>query len=520
MPMLFRQVCVKSARLSRAVRFLSTRKPVLTTDTINPLMRQVEYAVRGEIPARAHFHEHELEEGIKRPFDSIVWTSIGNPQQQPNLAQKPLTFWRQVAALTEYPELLELPGDVLDKTFPADTRERAKDLLRDLGSTGSYSKSQGSDLVRQHVADFLEERDGHPENIHNIYLTSGASNGVMILFQTLFRGGQDGVLIPIPQYPLYSALLPLLDVEPLHYYLQSEQHWDMSPQDIKNQIEQARSEGIEPRAIVVINPGNPTGACLTIEEIQDVLRIAYDERLVIFADEVYQNNIFQNDRPFVSFRKALLDLGWSENPKERAISQSVELFSLHSISKGNSGECGRRGGFFTMTNIDPGVEQQINKLASIQLCPPTQGQIGVDMLVKPPRPGQPSYELWEKETREIHVTLQHRSETIAKRLRDLPGMSIEPAMGALYVFPRVTLPKKAVDAAERAGKRADVFYCLEMLDRSGVCVVPGSGFGLPLEKRPDGSCHIFFRTTILSKNTDDMVERLAKFHSDFFAEYQ
>ena len=176
----------------------------------------------------------------------------------------------------------------------------------------------------------------------------------------------------------------------LPYFLDEQRLWDPNREHVEERVRDARARGVQPRALVVINPGNPTGACMTKQEIEDMIRLAYRERLIIFADEVYQSNVYYRDHPFYSFHKVLRDFANSSDPAEREMSHTVELISLHSISKGVSGECGRRGGYFHLTNVDPEVEAQVNKLSSVHLCPPAQGQIGVDMLVRPPKPGDPS----------------------------------------------------------------------------------------------------------------------------------
>lgn len=491
---------------------MSRPRQTFRKDTINPSILEVEYAVRGEIPTKAAEYERRLETGEKFPFGSIVWTNIGNPQQQPMLGQEPITFWRQVASLTEYPQLLDLPAHVRDAMFPTDTQERARQLLDAFGSVGAYTASKGVPLVRQHVAEFLAARDGFDEDLENIYLTAGASAGISMLFQVLFRAKRDGILIPIPQYPLYSASVSLLDLVPMHYHLNAEQHWDPSISNIKTQIDEARKNGIEPRAIIMINPGNPTGNCMTREQIGNVIRLAYEESLAIFADEVYQENIYQNRRPFVSFRQVLMDLKNSSDATERHISETVELASFHSISKGMVGECGRRGGFFVLNNFDREVEGQINKIASIALCPPVQGQIGVDLMVRPPKPGDPSYELWNSQMQSIFQTLNKRSRRIAESLTKLPGIEADPAMGAMYVFPRVHLPKSVAEEAQRNGKKVDEFYCRKLLDETGICVVPGSGFGYEPEALDDGSTYSYFRTTVLAKETQAFIDRFTAFH--------
>lgn len=495
-------------------------KPVLTKSSINPHVLKAEYAVRGELSNRANKYADIIasgngdKEGL--PFDSVVTANIGNPQQQPFLAQKPLTFWRQVAALTELPELMDQPG--MDKIFPADTQERAKLLLADVGSVGAYSHSKGSATVRKHVAEFIEQRDGHPSDPELIYLTTGASGGVQLLLQVMISGPSSGVMIPIPQYPLYSAALALYNAQAVRYDLNPFDDWSLDVSAMSKSIDEARANGVDVRACVIINPGNPTGQCLTEGNIQDLVRMAHEKRVVLMADEVYQANIYQpNSRPFVSFKKVLRDFGKSNKAEERKIADEVELVSFHSISKGVSGECGRRGGYFELTNFDAEVESEIYKLASISLCPSLQGQIGVDMLVKPPKEGEPSYALYKQETEGIHRTLLERSEKMAAKFAELPGVEVEPAQGALYLFPRVTLPKKAHEEAKSKGKKVDELYCLEMLDATGICVVPGSGFG-KMPEEGTGAC--FFRTTVLAKETDSFIERYGKFHTAFLEKYK
>ena len=501
---------------------MTTRAGPLSMDKINPHARNVEYAVRGSVPTHAAKLESKLQSGSPSPFDSIVWANIGNPQQQPNLAQPPITFLRQVSALVELPSLLDtphLPKETLDALFPPDVQQRARELISCFGSTGAYTGSKGALCVRKSVCEFLERRDGYPENAENVYLTAGASAGVSLLFQILFRGPNQGILIPIPQYPIYSALISLFDLHALHYALKCNDHWDPDMNVIEDSVTNAKRQGIDPRAIVVINPGNPTGACMSVDEITNVLRIAHREELIVFADEVYQSNVFQDKRPFVSMRKVLLDMAHSDDPSLREIGCSVPLVSLHSISKGFTGECGRRGGYFELTNFTQEIEGQVNKLASVFLCPPVQGQIGVDLLVRPPREGDPSYDLFRRESESILTTMKHRSEQMAQSFSKLEGIEIEPAMGAMYLYPKIHLPAGALKRAKELGRQVDELYCLELLDATGICVVPGNGFGTMPIVHEDGSVEAFFRTTVLAKQTDQFIERYGKFHTKFLEQY-
>jgi alanine transaminase len=164
----------------------------------------------------------------------------------------------------------------------------------------------------------------------------------------------------------------------------------MSVGELQRTLHEARNAGTEVRALCVINPGNPTGQCLSEENMREIVEFCHVENLVLLADEVYQTNTYvPRDLPFHSFKKVLSSMG--EKYK------NVELISFHSVSKGMVGECGRRGGYFECTNIDPEVKEQFYKIASISLCPPVQGQLMVGLMVNPPKEGAESYPLYKKE---------------------------------------------------------------------------------------------------------------------------
>ncbi len=156
-----------------------------------------EYAVRGPIVARAQ----ELEKQGRE----IIYCNIGNPQ---SLGQKPLTWLRQILALCEYPALMELAPGV----FPADAVETARAILKGTRhGLGAYSESKGLRFIREAVAEFIRERDGIGVDPEAIFLTDGASKGVQTILQLLIAGPADGIMIPIPQYPLYSATITLYE---------------------------------------------------------------------------------------------------------------------------------------------------------------------------------------------------------------------------------------------------------------------------------------------------------------------
>lgn len=129
-------------------------------------------------------------------------------------------------------------------------------------------------------------------------------------------------------------------------------------EEIKNIISTTQQQNIELKAIVVINPGNPTGAVLTEQNIRDIIDVAADNNIVIIADEVYQSNVFIGE--FVSFKKVLRQLQ-KETPDSKY--SHVHLASIHSTSKGLIGECGQRGGYMELVGFDAEVESNIYKLA-------------------------------------------------------------------------------------------------------------------------------------------------------------
>jgi alanine transaminase len=180
-------------------------------------------------------------------------------------------------------------------------------------NAGAYTESAGILGVRQEIAQFLFERDGYEGNPGDIFLTNGASEGVRLCMQTIIRdpnsGFKDGVLTPIPQYPLYSALTTLLNGNLIPYYLNEEKGWDCTVSELKSSLSSARSKGISPRALVVINPGNPTGQLLSQEGMVEIINFCRSENICLMADEVYQENVWKEGAKFYSFRKVAFDMG-------------------------------------------------------------------------------------------------------------------------------------------------------------------------------------------------------------------
>ncbi len=437
---------------------------------------ETEYAVRGPIVARAA----ELEKQGRE----IIYCNIGNPQ---SLGQLPLTWNRQILALCEHPALMDLaPG-----AFPADALETAKAIL--LGTRhglGAYSESRGVRFIREAVAEFILERDHIGVDPDAIFLTDGASKGVQTILRLLLAGPRDGIMVPIPQYPLYSATITLYEGRMVPYYLDEANGWKLSLTMLEAALAKAQAEGTQVKAICVINPGNPTGAVLDEANIEMVIAFAQAHGLSILADEVYQENIYLPEDEFVSFAKVLHQMAVKD----------VSLFSFHSCSKGFLGECGVRGGYFEFRNVPDDVAAQILKLQSVSLCANLAGQTATYAMVRPPKPGMPSCATYAAEKGAILDTLKQRALLLAEGLNRIEGITCNVIAGAMYAFPSIVLPPG----------RTDFDYAMALLEQTGICVVPGSGFG-----QAEGTAH--FRTTILppTEKIKKVVDALGEFHRNY-----
>ena len=490
----------------------------LKRSDLNQHLLKVHYAIRGRIPSLAESYENQLEGNSALgsnplPFDSVIFANIGNPHE---LGQKPLTFTRQVLSLLEYPQLIEQAkhsrGNTEDTEccFNEDAIRRAASILHSVKSMGAYSPVQGFLSIRNSVAKFLEERDGEPASSEDIFLTNGATAGITYLFNALCKGSSDGVLLPVPEYPVYTALATIHGSTLLPYYLDEEDsNWSIDTEEIEQRLEEMALEGtVRPIIMVVINPGNPTGAVLSIDTIARILRLSAKFGFAVLADEVYQENVFPEFATFHSFKKVLCTL------KRRfpGTYDSVQLCSVHSTSKGVTGECGHRGGYMELVGFSEDVKNEILKASSLDVCSTTPGQVIVDLMVNPPRPGDESFERDQSERRAIKDSLQQRCTKLYGMLNSLEGVECKKPQGAMYLFPKLTLPKRALEEAARQNMSPDEFYCTALVKRTGICTVPGTGFG-----QRKGTYHL--RTTFLAPGTE-WIDRWRVFHKEFYERYR
>ena len=488
----------------------------LTVSNMDDKIVAAKYAVRGTVVQRAAELKRALADGEALPFDELILCNIGNPHA---VKQQPITFYRQVAAAMYMPELASDPQKlVASGLFPADVVERAQEYLKATGGSGvgSYTDSIGLQLVREQVAEFIQARDGFPADPGSITLTTGASEGVKRWIGALIAGERDGVMIPRPQYPLYSAALTMSGGIAVYYDLDEAKGWTTSWQELERAFQEAASAGTCVRALAMINPGNPVGAVLEEDGVALLVCFAASKGLVILADEVYQVNVYSPGKAFHSCKKVLRKLQAQQlmAPPEAgdasAVLDQAQLVSFHSTSKGLIGECGQRGGFMEMVGFSEATLAQFKKVAATSLSSNTIGQIFVGLMVKGPAPDSPSRCLFDCEQQTILDGLKRRALAASDALNKMPGISCQPIEGAMYAFPCIQLPA----AMKEEGAGADEMWCISLMEATGIVCVPGSGFG----QKP-GTFHA--RLTILPPDDmfDSMLLKMAEFQKNLYEEW-
>jgi len=465
---------------------------------VNQDILEMEYAVRGPIPQRAA--------ALRKEGRAIIPCHIGNPQA---LGQDPIAFYRQVLSLIEEPgriarerRLNRLAGTAApapDDRVSDEVLDRAETVLEQLGTgLGAYTESRGLMFVREAIARYIDRRDGSgspvaaPADPENIFLTNGASDGARLVLEALIADRRDGIMIPIPQYPLYSATIRRYGGTQVNYYPDEESGWSLTTPMLEEAMRGAQSEGVRVKGIVVINPANPTGAVLDEASVEGVICFAERHGLVIIADEVYQENLY--GERFVSFARAL----------GRRV---VPLVSLHSTSKGFYGECGHRGGYLELRNPPPvhgeggSLCDVLLKQASVSLCANTVGQVLTYLVVSPPEPECAPYERYVQQRQRILADLHDKATMARRAFERMDGVRCFGKIGAMYLFPRLeTLP----------GGTTDFDYCMGLLEQTGFCTVNGGGFG----QRP-GTSHLRMAFLPPKAVLEEALPRWIDFHARY-----
>ena len=471
--------------------------------TVNPNIIEMEYAVRGPIPQRAA--------ELKRQGIPIISCNIGNPQA---LGQKPISFYRQVLGLMEEPDRIgrerrlsrlfqgnrKVFDDLTNDDFVSDyVLDLCDDMISKLATgMGAYTESKGPYFIREAIAQYIDARDaltpsgGVGSDPESIFLTNGASEGAKHIIDILVADPSDGIMIPIPQYPLYSAAIRKAGGVQVNYYPDEDNGWTLDKSILEESFTEATRRGVTVKAIVVINPANPTGAVLPEQSARDVIDFAQQHHLAIIADEVYQDNLY--GASFVSFARLL---GRDEVP----------LFSLHSTSKGFYGECGHRGGYVEVRN-PPEIEgtsstftDLLLKQASVSLCSNTPGQILTYLMVSSPKVGSEPYRRFVEEKETILGELYAKAGMIRDAFKQMDGVECFGKTGAMYLFPRLNkLPEGTTDFD----------YCMSLLESTGLCTVNGSGFG-----QREGTSHLRIAFLPSVGLLEEVLPRWTEFHNEY-----
>ncbi|KAK2895209.1 hypothetical protein Q8A73_014697 [Channa argus] len=421
--------------------------------------------------------KEELRQGVRKPYREVIDVSFSDPHRT---GVKPLTFVRQVLAACIYPQLMN------SNKLPVDVRQRAQRLLRACygGSIGSYSEAAGIPDIIHRISGFITKRDGglpsYPENIHT---TAGSQWSLMNVLKVLVNSRaspRTAVLTPGPCYS--TAILSFMSVGAVvvPYYLSEKQGWKLQIEELHRALDSTKGV-YNPVALYIINPGNPAGLVQSRKSIEDVIKFVSEKRLFLLADEVYQDYVYGGNKEFVSYKRVLAEMG-------PPLSDTVELASFHSASKGFLGECGLRAGYVELVNLDRAVMKHTNTLILKQACAPVLGQIALDLMMNPPQPGDPSYPLYSMETQYMQTTLAHNVKKALLVINSLPGFCCQPVEGGQFLFPRLFLPHKAVQKAKEAGIQPDTFYCIRLLEEAGVLASPGCEYN-----QKEGTHHIRYK---------------------------
>uniref|UniRef100_A0A3Q1HV86 alanine transaminase n=1 Tax=Anabas testudineus TaxID=64144 RepID=A0A3Q1HV86_ANATE len=466
-------------------------------EKVCPHVRNMKQSGFGVLLGRARQIKEELKQGERKPYTEVIDVSSGDLH---SAGLKPLSFVRQVLAACLYPELMS------SNRLPVDVKQRARRLLGACSgeSVGSYTAASGIPDIVHKLSEFITRRDGgvlsHPQNI---YISPGSQWSITNLLKLLVNNSaspRTGVLIPVPCHATTIMSLMQVGAAIVPYYLNEEQGWKLQVEELHRALESAK--GIcNPVALYVINPGNPSGHVQSRESIQEVIQFVSEQRLFLLADEVYQEYIY-GEKEFFSYKRVLGEMG-------PPLSDTVELASFYSASKGFLGECGLRGGYVELVNLDPAVMKHVYTLFSKDSCAPVLAQIALDLMVDPPQPGDPSHPLYN-----MVGSANLRPAFLTQVVNSLPGFSCHPVEGGAFVFPRLHLPPKAIQKAKKAGMQPDMFYCSRLLEEGGVLTKPGSEYG-----QKEGTYHIRFCILPTVDIMEELLKRLTSFHMQFMKDF-
>jgi len=348
--------------------------------------------------------------------------------------------------------------------------EIVQDMIRNLPSqvAAGYTDSKGLFAPRKAIVHYMQQKNVAGVTIDDVYLGNGASELIAMSMNALLNDG-DEMLIPSPDYPLHTAVVGLSGGTPVHYICDEQSDWMPDIADIRSKIT-PRTKGI-----VVINPNNPTGALYPDSLLREIVQVAREHQLIVFADEIYDKTLYDGNT----------------HTSIASLADDVLFVTFNGLSK-NYRSCGYRAGWMVVSGEKRHARDYIeglNMLASLRLCANTPGQLAIQTALG----GYQSI----NDLVAPGGRLRRQRDLAHQLLTDIPGVTCVKPKGALYMFPR--LDPKVYPIAD------DQQFAYDLLAEEKVLIVQGTGFNWI---HPD-----HFRLVFLPNSDDltDAVGRIARF---------
>ncbi|MDD2914949.1 MAG: pyridoxal phosphate-dependent aminotransferase [Gallionella sp.] len=342
------------------------------------------------------------------------------------------------------------------------------DVILNMPNSSGYSDSKGMFAARKAIMHYCQAKKIMGVGLDDIYIGNGASELIVMVMQGLLNTG-DEVLVPAPDYPLWTAAVTLAGGTPRHYICDEANEWMPDLADMRSKITP------NTRAIVVINPNNPTGALYSDSILKEIIQIAREHELIIFADEIYDKMLYDG----------------ATHTSIASLADDVLFLTLNGLSK-NYRACGYRAGWMVVSGDKKHAQDYINGLtilASMRLCSNVPGQFAIQTALG----GYQSInDLVAPDGR-----LCKQRDLAYQLLTAIPGVTCVKPKAALYLFPRLDPKIYPIEDDQK--------FILELLETEKVLVVQGRGFNWP------NTDH--FRVVFLP-NVDDLVDamgRIARF---------
>lgn len=346
--------------------------------------------------------------------------------------------------------------------------EIVQDMIRNLSGAAGYTDSQGLFSARKAIMHYTQQKGIAGVSVDDIYIGNGASELIVMSMNALLNTG-DEVLLPAPDYPLYTGAVALSGGTPVHYLCDEQSDWMPDIDDIKSKITP------NTKAIGIINPNNPTGALYPRELLEQIVEVARQHQLIVFADEVY-DKILYDGNTHISIA---------------SLADDVLFVTFNGLSK-NYRSCGYRAGWMVISGEKRHAQdyiQGLNILASMRLCANTPGQLAIQTALG-------GYQSIDDLVRP-NGRLGRQRDIAYELLTAIPGVTCVKPKAALYLFPRLD--------PEMYPIKNDQQFIMELLEAEHVLLVQGTGFNWP---NPD-----HFRLVFLP-NVEDLtnaIGRIARF---------